>query len=65
MGPDLSALFLGARGRFGEIDRAWLRLHVAGASLPSAAPFTAERDPAPNDGERELLDAIARALAGE
>jgi alkyldihydroxyacetonephosphate synthase len=62
MGPDLSALFIGAGGRFGAVDRAWLRVGAAGTSPPSAAPFAWERDPPPNDGERDLLDAIARSL---
>jgi alkyldihydroxyacetonephosphate synthase len=62
MGPDLSSLFVGMGGRFGAIDRAWLRLHRAGAVRPTAAPFAWDHRPAPNDGERELLDAIARAL---
>jgi alkyldihydroxyacetonephosphate synthase len=62
VGPDLTTLFVGAGGRFGRIDRAWLRVHRRGASRPSAAAFDHEREPAPNDGEQALLDAVARSL---
>jgi alkyldihydroxyacetonephosphate synthase len=62
VGPDLAALLVGARGRFGRIERAWLRVHRRGATRPESAPFLHERDPAPNPGERALLDAIDRSL---
>ncbi len=64
VGPDLTALFVGAGGRFGKIDRAWLRVHPAGVQRPRSAPFVFERDPPLGEGEKTLLDAIARCLGG-
>jgi alkyldihydroxyacetonephosphate synthase len=61
-GPDLTALFLGAHGRFGRIDRAWLRIHGRAVARPCAARFQYDRDPAPNGNESALLDAIDAAL---
>jgi alkyldihydroxyacetonephosphate synthase len=63
VGPDLTALFVGAHGRFGQVERAWLRVHRRGVVRPTSAPFDHERDPAPNAGEDALLDAIARTLS--
>jgi len=62
VGPDLTALFVGAGGRFGRIDRAWLRVHPRGVRRPSSAPFRHEREPPLNAGEQSILDAIARGL---
>jgi alkyldihydroxyacetonephosphate synthase len=62
VGPDLTALFVGAGGRFGRIDRAWMRVHRRDATRAAAPAFELERDPPVSDGERGLLDAIARTL---
>jgi hypothetical protein len=58
----LTALFVGAAGRFGRIDRAWMRVHRRDARRPTAPPFRLDRDPPVSDGERSLLDSIARTL---
>lgn len=60
VGPDLTALFVGARGRFGRIDRAWMRVHRAGVARPRSAAFHCDRDPSLSPGEEALLDAISR-----
>ncbi|HEY4016834.1 MAG TPA: FAD-binding protein [Polyangiaceae bacterium] len=62
VGPDLGALFVGARGRYGRIDRAFVRVHRKGYERPSAPAFVQERDPPPTDDERAIGDAIAAAL---
>jgi len=63
VGPDLTALFVGAGGRFGRIDRAWLRVHPVGVVRPESAPFHRDGDPAMSRAEATLADAIEGALA--
>ncbi len=62
VGPDLTALLVGAAGRFGRIDRCWLRVHPRGVVRPTSAPFRWDRDPPLGADERDLLDRIAREL---
>ena len=62
VGPDLTALFLGGRARYGETLAAHLRLHRDGAWPATTHPTTFERDPGLNDGEAGLCDAIGREL---
>jgi alkyldihydroxyacetonephosphate synthase len=60
VGPDLTALFIGAGGRFGRVDRAWMRVHKLGTPRPTAPPFEHDRDPPLSSGESALLDAVSR-----
>jgi alkyldihydroxyacetonephosphate synthase len=62
VGPDLTALFVGAGGRFGRIDRAWLRVHPLGVVRPESAPFHRDHDVALSREEASLADAIEVAL---
>ncbi|HEY6461883.1 MAG TPA: FAD-linked oxidase C-terminal domain-containing protein, partial [Polyangiaceae bacterium] len=61
VGPDLTALLVGAHGRFGRVDRAWLRVHRRDVARPVSA-FAHDRDPAISPGEEAILAAIERAL---
>jgi alkyldihydroxyacetonephosphate synthase len=63
VGPDLVALFVGTRGRFGTPLAAHVRLHADGARRATTSPVTFERDPLPTEGEKRLADAIESALA--
>jgi alkyldihydroxyacetonephosphate synthase len=62
VGPDLIALVVGARGRFARVRRATVRVHLAGVTRPSAAPFEAPRDPPLEAGETALLARIEDEL---
>jgi alkyldihydroxyacetonephosphate synthase len=62
VGPDLSALLVGAHGRYGRIDRAFVRVHRRGVPRPTASPFDHPRDPPPSPEEQSLLEAIAREM---
>ena len=64
VGPDLTSLFVGAGDRFGRVDRAWMRVHLLGATRPTAPAFACDRDPPLGAGERDLLDAISREGTG-
>jgi FAD/FMN-containing dehydrogenase len=61
VGPDLTALVMGANERFATVETAWLRVHDLGADRVRE-PFSVLDAPL-NEGETALLDAIARALA--
>jgi alkyldihydroxyacetonephosphate synthase len=65
VGPDLSALFVGAGGRFGRVDAAWLRVHRRGVARPESPSFRHDRDPPLSSDEAALLERITDALAGE
>lgn len=62
VGPDLWALFFGAGGRFGRIERVWLRLHLVDAPRVTLPLPGGDCDPPLSDGEGRLLDAIEREL---
>lgn len=62
VGPDLVALAVGAEGRFVRVTRAWLRVHEVEAPRPTLPLPELDLDPPISDGERALLEAIAREL---
>ena len=65
VGPDLQALVLGCAGRFATVTKAWLRVHPIDVTRPEAPSFTWPRDPAIDDGEAKLLDAIDAELRSQ
>lgn len=62
VGPDLTALLVGAGDRFGRIDRVWLRIHRAGARRPALALPMLDLDPPVTEAEERLLAAIGERL---
>lgn len=63
VGPDLTALVVGARERFASIDHVWLRVHRASARRVALSIEGLDLDPPVSSDEAALLDAIARELA--
>ena len=61
-GPDLLALFAGAQGAIGTVERATLAVAPRGASAPRSQPFHWDRDPAPSDAERRAFELLRRAI---
>lgn len=61
-GPDLTALVVGARGRFAKIDSVWLRVHRSGTERVCTPLPDLDLDPPVSPEEARLLDAIADAL---
>lgn len=62
VGPDLVALAMGTAGRFVRVTRAWLRVHAVDAPRPTLPLPEVDLDPPLEEGERGLLEAIAREL---
>jgi alkyldihydroxyacetonephosphate synthase len=62
-GPDLSALFVGAEGRAGRIEHAWLRAHPKGVAPARPLPFAGDRSPSLSSGEAGAFENVLAALA--
>jgi alkyldihydroxyacetonephosphate synthase len=59
VGPDLSALFVGMRGAFGEVERATLLALPIGAGRNRPLEFDGEREPALDPSERGAIERLA------
>lgn len=62
VGPDLAALLLGQRGRFGVIDAATLRVSSLDDRAARPLAFKGLRNPGVSEGEHLLLDAMTVAF---
>jgi alkyldihydroxyacetonephosphate synthase len=58
VGPDLTALLIGAHRRLGTVDRAWLRIHRRDARRPALPLPGRDLDPPVTVAEARLIDAI-------
>jgi alkyldihydroxyacetonephosphate synthase len=63
VGPDLTALALGTRGRLASVTHAWLRIHRIDARRPSLGLPKTDLDPPVSPAEARLVDAIHDELA--
>jgi alkyldihydroxyacetonephosphate synthase len=63
-GPDLLALFAGAHGRVGVIERAQLASRKRGVSAARSESFHWDRDPAITVAEERAFELAAQALRG-
>jgi alkyldihydroxyacetonephosphate synthase len=63
VGPDLSALFVGAAERVGRIEQATLRVERRGAPRARSLPFAGERNPALSPSEAAAWERIVSAVA--
>jgi alkyldihydroxyacetonephosphate synthase len=61
-GPDLSALWLGAGGRIGEVEHVWLRARSERSGPARALPFVVDRTPATTPAESSAWEALVRAV---
>ena len=64
-GPDLLALFAGAREAIGKMERVTLAVEPLNAHLPRAERFHWPRDPGLNCGEQRAFELVRRALSGQ
>jgi alkyldihydroxyacetonephosphate synthase len=64
VGPDLIALVVGMKGRYATVERAWLRVHLAGEPRARVHALEAERNPPVSADEEKLFEEIARELGG-
>lgn len=65
VGPDLSALFLGAGEMFGSVERATLAAPRAGSAPAVTLPFSGERNPELDASEAVALERLRVALAAK
>lgn len=61
-GPDLGALFVGAEGRIGRVERIWIRARQK--KQPAARPlsWTGEPNPVMTAAEKQSFEALVRAF---
>lgn len=64
VGPDLSALLVGALGAFGRVERVTLVTQPLGVTRFAPLPFEGARDPELTESERRALEALGRSLNG-
>ncbi|HLV64870.1 MAG TPA: FAD-binding oxidoreductase [Polyangiaceae bacterium] len=63
VGPDLSALFVGAEGAFGQVERALLVVSPRGARGVEPLAWSGERNPPLGADERAAFDSALRVLS--
>jgi alkyldihydroxyacetonephosphate synthase len=61
-GPDLSALFVGANGRVGEVEHVWLGARSRHARPARVLAHAVDRAPPVSAAETAVWDAIARSV---
>jgi alkyldihydroxyacetonephosphate synthase len=61
-GPDLSALWLGAEGRVGPVEHAWVRARPRCSAPARVLPHAVERSPALTPSEHGAWDALLRVV---
>jgi len=61
-GPDLSALFVGAAGRVGRLESAWLGARARRSAPARALGHTVDRSPPVSPGESAAWDALASSV---
>lgn len=64
-GPDLTALVVGAAGRFATVDHVWLRAHREDAAAVRLPLPAFDLDTEVSDDEAALFDAVARELSSD
>jgi len=62
VGPDLSALLVGAGNRVARVEHATVAIHRVGAQRARALAFRGERNPAPSAEERAAWERIVAAV---
>ena len=62
-GPDLFGIVRGAKGKYLQVEHAWLRAHRIGVERPTAPHAHFDRDPAITREEAAILDGIAVSVA--